>query len=431
VKAESEAADIRLSSPLQSWLNLFKSLLGSGNLALPSAIAVYSGSRKAVVPAIGLALLFNVLSAYGFVLISRICEATKTDSYQDAWSKSVSPGSSWLPATAVLGKTWLACVSYLMIMGDCTSMVLLPMGVPEWLAGRGSVIVGVTSFLLLPLCCLKSMAPLAKFSVVGILSAFYCLFVVAFRCISGSYAAGPLLAAAPHAPKFVPFAGNALMTAATPASSVLIATLAYAYTNHYSSPQFYSELEPDSNGSRTSRMRRVTYTAFLGGWVFFAIVMSCGFLTFGANSQGMILNNYALIDKLAVPARLALSMSMLASFPIIFASFKAGLVRAIGGSAERFQQSKPITFTVALLLTIVPTALQLRDLGVLAAFSGAILASYIVYIAPSLMAICARRRGLLKGSGGRGALLESVLQYTLVASGIVLGVVGAVQALPK
>lgn len=226
----AEASDVKLSSPINSGLNLLKSLLGSGNLALPSAVAAFSASRKAIVPATALSLLFSLLSAYGFVLITRICEATKTNSYQDAWSKTVSSGSSWIPAMAVLGKTWFACVSYLMIIGDCTSKVLLPMGVPALVAGRSSVILAVTTFALLPLCCLKSMAPLAKFSVVGILSSFYCLFVIAFRCVCGSYASGALLAAAPAVPKFTTFTGNALMTAVTPASTVLIATLAYAYT---------------------------------------------------------------------------------------------------------------------------------------------------------------------------------------------------------
>eukprot|EP00930_Biecheleria_cincta_P101167 TRINITY_DN92795_c0_g1_i1.p1 TRINITY_DN92795_c0_g1~~TRINITY_DN92795_c0_g1_i1.p1 ORF type:complete len:517 (+),score=55.49 TRINITY_DN92795_c0_g1_i1:46-1551(+) len=419
-----QVSDIKLSSPVKSGLNLLKSLLGSGNLALPSAVAAFSASGKAIVPAVAIALLFSLVSAYAFVLITRICEATQANSYQDAWSKTISPGFSWMPAMAVLMKTWFACVSYLMIIGDCTSKVLLPIGVPALVAGRNSVIIAVAIFVLLPLCSLKSMAPLAKLSVVGILSSFYCLFVIAFRCISGSYASGALLAAAPAVPKFTAFTGNAFTTALTPASTVLIATLAYAYTNHYSAPQFYSELEPGPDGSRTTRMRKVAYTAFLGGWAFFSAVMAFGFLTFGASSQGMILNSYALTDQLAVLARLALSISMLASFPIIFASFRSGLISAVGAPAVKFQDSKPLTLTAFLLLTIVPSALILRDLGVLAAFSGAVLACFVCYIAPALMAIRARRRGLL-----RSDRFEKALNFVLVPTGFVLGVLGAVQTL--
>eukprot|EP00928_Gymnodinium_smaydae_P079159 TRINITY_DN63158_c0_g1_i1.p1 TRINITY_DN63158_c0_g1~~TRINITY_DN63158_c0_g1_i1.p1 ORF type:complete len:361 (-),score=19.47 TRINITY_DN63158_c0_g1_i1:450-1457(-) len=332
-------------------------------------------------------------------------------------------------AIAVLIKSWIACVSYLMIIGDCTSMVLLPAGAPSLLAGRQAVIVGTSLFFLWPLCSLKSMAPLANFSVVGILSALYSLFVLAYRYISQSYVAGALLESAPYAPKFEAFAGHPLMTAATPASTVLIATLAYAYTIHYSAPQFYEQLQPGPDGDKTARMRMVSYSAFFGSLPFFSAVMVCSFLTFGSSSQGMVLNNYAVTDGLAVAARLALSVSMLTSFPIIFSSFKAGLVSAVGARAEEMQRCKPKVLTLLLLLTMVPASLCLQNLGKLAALSGAVLASFLVYSAPSLMALSAARRGLLRSGGGRDALAERILQFTLVPAGVLLGLVGATQAM--
>ncbi|CAK0879658.1 unnamed protein product, partial [Prorocentrum cordatum] len=353
----------QLSSPVQITLNMLKSMLGSGNLALPAAVAAVGCSPKALVPAVLISFVFSLVSAYSFLLIARVCSGTGTESYQDAWANTVSEGTKWLPACAIMGKTFLACVSYLMIIGDCFSIGLSPLNLPQAVAGRNGLIAIVSLLVLFPLCNLKSLASLAKFSALGMLAAMYTLFVVAYRYFDGSYAVGgSLVHAAVFKPRFEHFAGPAMSTVLTPSAAVIVCTLAYAYTLHYSAPQFWAQLQPDADGRKEKRMAVCTFAAFLGSWVYFSCIMGFGFLTFGGGAQGMILNNYASVDALATPARAALGFSVASTFPIIFWNFRDSFLRLIGPSAQKFYGSSPMLVTALILLTMVPTAVVVRDL---------------------------------------------------------------------
>lgn len=63
-------------------------------------------------------------------------------------------------------------------------------GFPALLAKRTNVIAWMTSLVLLPLCMLKSFAPLAPFSILGILGTMFTAGVLALRLLDGSYAPG-------------------------------------------------------------------------------------------------------------------------------------------------------------------------------------------------------------------------------------------------
>jgi len=98
--------------------NLVKGIVGAGVLSLPAGIAAFANAPSGVIPAISFISIIGLLSAYGFALIGRCCAYSGTKSYRDAWSATVSPSSSWLPATAVTFKTICAILAYSMILGD-------------------------------------------------------------------------------------------------------------------------------------------------------------------------------------------------------------------------------------------------------------------------------------------------------------------------
>lgn len=171
-------------------------------LSLPAGVAAFSGNPAAVIPAIALVFIACLMSAYGFVLIADACRWTGETTYGGAWAKAVSPKTSWLATSACLAKAFIGCVSYSMILGDCISLVLAPAGLPL-VSTRSGAMLGITVLALLPLCCLKSLAPMAKFSLLGTLSNVYCCGFILLRCFDGSYkTGGAMLAAAPAAPHF-------------------------------------------------------------------------------------------------------------------------------------------------------------------------------------------------------------------------------------
>lgn len=423
--------EVKLSSMTQSTINLVKNIAGAGMLSLPAGIAAFSASPKAAIPSMAFVLIAGLLSAYGFVLIADACNATGELTYKNVWAKSVSKSTSFLPAAACLAKAAIGCISFSMILGDCLSMMLSPLGLPSFIAGRSAVMLALTATVIFPLCSLKSFAPLAKFSIVGVLSNVYICGFIVLRCFDGSYgqfvgASGSLLKAAPAAPKFTSFAGSVWGTIADPGFAVLLSILATAYLAHYNAPMFYEQLAPDpETGKKDGRFFLVSMMAFgLAGLIFSAVMMG-GFLTFGSSSMGLILNNYAATDKLALVARAAIAMSLITGYPLVFLSLKKQVVDLVGEAGEKFSARRPRLLTVGLLSAITLIALNLRNLGKVAAFAGACFGSFLIYVAPPLMVLGAQRRGFAKASGPAAR----VVQVLMIPLGLSLGAIGAIQSL--
>lgn len=62
--------------------------------------------------------VIGMLSAYVFSLIGRICAYTEAHSYREAWERSVSPKTGWIPATACFMVTGCSVLAYSMILSD-------------------------------------------------------------------------------------------------------------------------------------------------------------------------------------------------------------------------------------------------------------------------------------------------------------------------
>ena len=67
---------------LSSTSNLVKSIVGSGVFTLPFGISAYSSARLALLPALAL-LGGQLLSAYCFVAVARVVEATGASSWAE------------------------------------------------------------------------------------------------------------------------------------------------------------------------------------------------------------------------------------------------------------------------------------------------------------------------------------------------------------
>ena len=79
-------------------INMVKTMLGAGVLSLPAGIAAFGDGPGAVLPGMALIVAIGAVSAYMFSLIGRTCAITGATSYSDAWDRTVSPKTSFLPA---------------------------------------------------------------------------------------------------------------------------------------------------------------------------------------------------------------------------------------------------------------------------------------------------------------------------------------------
>jgi hypothetical protein len=209
--------------------NLVKAIVGVGVLSLPAGVATFGDSPSAFIPAAILISVIGMLSAYGFALIGKVCAYTGAKSYRDAWSKTVGPGTSWIPAWSTTCKTFLACLAFSMVLADTFSSLFS--------SERSSTLLGVTGVILLPLCLLKDLKSLAPFSLLGIMGMAYTAIAMTIRWLDGTYAMGGGTETSPSGvlvaqvarhlkPKF---GDKGMASVFTPNSLILVCMLSTAY----------------------------------------------------------------------------------------------------------------------------------------------------------------------------------------------------------
>jgi amino acid permease len=140
--------------------NLVKSIVGAGVLSLPAGIAAFGNAPSALLPATALITLIGGISAYTFSLIARVCAATDTSSYSDAWDVTVGKSTSSLIAFSCFIDCFAGNLSYSMILADTFQALATGMGIA---LTRTQSLLGITSLVLLPLCFLKNLSSLAPF----------------------------------------------------------------------------------------------------------------------------------------------------------------------------------------------------------------------------------------------------------------------------
>ncbi len=82
--------------------------------------------------------------------------------------------------------------------------------------------------------------------------------------------------------------------------------LSTAYMAHFNAPKFYMELENNT----IKRYNKLVSTSFAISIVSYIVMAAFGFLTFGAASSGLILNNYSNKDVLMGLSRVAVAVSI-------------------------------------------------------------------------------------------------------------------------
>ena len=276
------------------------------------------------------------------------------------------------------------------------------------------MIILLTTFFLFPLCSLKSLAALAPFSLLGLGGTLYTAAFMFIRFFDGSYkSTGRFATALPAALRPV-FSLKGKGVKLDHTIFVLISMLSTAFIAHYNAPSFYSELKDTS----MPRFNAVVGGAFGFSILIYIAMMSVGFLTFGGNSAGFILNNYSGKDVLATVARIAVGASIVTSFPFTFTALRDG-VSAIFKIDKEKQASQRTPLTVLLLAVITSLALVLRDVGFVQSLSGAMFGSALMFVMPAIMRLGSARKGTTPRNRA-----EALLDHGLLVTGVLSAVIG-------
>lgn len=201
---------------------------------------------------------------------------------------------------------------------------------------------------------------------------------------------------------------------------VLLSMLSTSYIAHYNAPKFYTELKNNT----LSRFNSVVGSAFGASILFFIFVMVTGFLQFGGNTAGFILNNYSSKDTLATLARFAIGLALLTGYPFTFSALREGLLDLQGKTgASRDSAFTPLT--LILLGLVTGLALVLKDVGFVVSITGALLGSLLMFIVPAIMNISSHKSLLKKGLQPTfGKRMEVSFNYGLIGTGVVMTVLG-------
>ena len=421
--AAAPAAEAAGASVAASTINLVKSIVGAGVLALPAGVSAFADAKGAVWPAAGILTGLGLLSAYTFGVLGRVCGAYDAETYRDAWAKSVGEKSAWVVTACCTLTPFLACLSYSIIMGDAFASLIAAAGpgpgVTSALGALGGARHATISALavgaLWPLCSLKSLAALAPTSALGTAGVVYTAGFMAKRCLDGTYAAGgafaeQLVASGARLPAFGSATGLG-----SPRLGVFMAMCGTAYMAHFNAPSFFKDAGRDA-----AKFSKVVRNGFGLSVLINVLVMAAGYLTFGGVSQGLILNNYANADGLAAVARLLFGVSVVFTFPLAYAAVKIGVkgtvARLLKGKSDDTVDKAVVLGPLALITAI---ALALDDVGIVVALTGALMGSAVIYILPMLM--------LLKADKvAKNPIEKKLAPLAMIALGAISGVLGVV-----
>jgi amino acid permease len=401
--------------------NLVKGIVGAGVLSLPSGIAAFGDAPTAIIPAIIFITSVGMLSGYNFSLIGRICAATGASSYSTAWEKTIGASTAWVPAMACTFKTFFAILAYSMVLAETFQGIFKTFG---FVASRAQTLVTLTSVILLPLCLMKNLASLAPFSLLGIIGMVFTILSMAVRYLDGSYSlpAGKLLSdlAANLQPSF---GSKGAASAMSPNSLLLICMLSTAYMAHFNAPKFYNELENNT----VERFNTLVSTSFGVSILLFSAAAGIGFATFGKACSGFILSNYSNKDALISLSRIAVAVSLIFTYPLVFTGCRDGVLDLAKVPKDKRTHAMLDKITLVLLSLVTFVAINLQDLSFVLSFGGATLGNALIYIFPALMF----RKSVKDLGPNASKSLQNEVYFTNISGliGLVVGLIGANMAL--
>ena len=426
-------------STLASTANLAKSIVGAGVLSLPSGAAkVFDAAEQGgydhsfgIVSLLLLYAVFGCLNAGGFYLIGEVCERTGARTYQEAWRKTLGDGLQWLPSAASLVCSFTGMVACISVLGDTTSELISFFS--QTFVPKEILMSSISTFVLLPLCLLPSLSPLAFASVLGLVGVCLLALVMTIRCLDGSYSPGGAFysdarAAVDNFSQAMHSSDSALFQQGI----VFAAVLSNAFTAHFNAPAIFNELEPrttpNGTSSRLPEFATVTLAAFFLSGLVFSIITMTGVETFGMSSGSSILTSYSSADPLTWVAKVGLGLCVLFEFPLLERCFRNTAVEIL-----KFPWLKQNLLAVVTSIASAVALASMPDFGLdkSSAIGGALGASFLVYVAPALMALQLRmgkeeneERGIDRIEGSKKMLLRGI-----AALGSVLGGLGMAEAM--
>lgn len=374
VHAEEKGASLA-----SSIVNLANTIIGAGLLTLPFAMKVSGG----VIPFALLFLSVSVGSAYGFRLLCRCCELTGKYTYRELGDAAL-PGRGWLIEAAKGAYTTGTCIAYMVLIADFSTLLaddVFPRDnhssvmrtLHSIFANRATATIVLAVLCCFPLSLLRSLNALRFSSLVSIACISYTVLAV-----FGTYAF-----------KYDFKVNDTVkLISVSPAVLGALPLMSVSMTGHYNAPTFYRELRNRSE----ARFGVVVNCALMICLIAYAIMATSGYLCFGSTVQGDILNNLVVGSGVAIIARLALLITIITSYPLVFNSMRSAareLLESASGSRSGAEMTTigALAYSIVFVTLHVVIALLVPQVEVVLGYNGSVFGTSIVYIMPAVMCI--------------------------------------------
>lgn len=362
-----------------------------------------------LLPALAILTVLGAFSAYTFGLYGRLVHSTQAKSLGEIWERVKGRKSSWIISLSSMVFCFGACLSYSILLGDAFQALATSGGLSGVAASRPFWVLLVTLTTLLPLCSLQSLSSLAPMSLMGIVGMFATTCFLGWRCPTinptSPYGAGGALLGT-LAKHQLPSFGTFNKGLASPASMILGGMAAASFLGHFSAPDFYHALRKkddnmetdndaavttpkDSSSTQALQLRdffKVTSGGFAAVIAFNCFIMTFGFLTFGGNASGVILNNYSTVDPWATVCRLLVAICVIGGYPFLMSACRGEAIELYKRKTQKPATRKLENNITRILLAVLASgALVMKNAGFVVGLNGALIGSAIVYIFPSLL----------------------------------------------
>jgi sodium-coupled neutral amino acid transporter 11 len=461
------------SSVAAATFGLVKAMVGSGVLALPAGLAAVSDFPAALLPANVLLIALGVLSAYTFSLYGRLTDQTQAKSLGDLWKKVMKTDQSIIISTFSFIYCFGVLLTFGLVIGDLMSSLATAGGLTGWMAARQTSILAVTAGILYPLCNLPSLASLAPVSIVGVLGTLFTTLFMALRC-PAVVTVSPYSATAEPASLYLQSIPDTMQPSfstytktQSPAPLIIMAMACTTFLAHFSVPDFYHSLadptaatksgnhksvdkgdndsgsdsgsdsasdsatdsasdngvvETNQKASPTiKKFTKMTVFSFVAATLINTLTMTFGFLTFGGNSAGIVLNNYSALDVGASVSRLTVAVSVIGGYPFLIKACRSEVLELLTQKEVTRSLERKTTTILLCILTFLCVGV-LEDAGFVVSLNGALMGSNLIYTFPALLFL---KQTDTDRVPTRSVQLERAFCWFLVGFGAVSSLVGA------
>ncbi|PYH45170.1 putative amino acid transporter [Aspergillus saccharolyticus JOP 1030-1] len=386
-----------------AFMNMANSIIGAGIIGQPYAL------RQAGL-VMGLVLLVGLTVAVDWTirLIVVNSKLSGADSFQATMQHCF--GKSGLVAISVAQWAFAfgGMIAFCIIVGDTIPHVLgalfpslRDMSFLWLLTDRRAIIVLLVLGISYPLSLYRDIAKLAKASALALISMVVIVIAVitqGFRVPSESR--GDV--------KSLLFVNSGFFQA--------VGVISFAFVCHHNSLLIYGSLKKPT----LDRFAKVTHYSTAVSLLTCLAMGVSGFLFFGSQTQGNVLNNFPSDNFLINIARLCFGLNMLTTLPL-----EAFVCRSVMTTYyfpdEPFNMNRHLIFTSALVVAAVGMALITCDLGAVFELIGATSAAALAYIFPPLCYI-------KLSNASRTAKIPA---YLCIVFGVVVMAVSLLQAVAK